>query len=179
MKKLFQSTEQFVAVLVSEQASAELGQNASAYEPMIGSWAVTVLDHIADEKTLTTRGEWNFAWILEGRAIQDVFMVPQLSERHVGMSKLYNRYGTTIRIFDETIQKWKIFWFNPVNGAQNELEVTVLPDRIVQLGKDSSGNLMRWIFTEIKPDSFKWSGELSKDAGQSWALQAEFFAVRK
>lgn len=179
MEKLFQSTEQFVSALVSGHASEELGQNASVYETMIGSWAVTALDYNEEGKTQTTRGEWTFAWILEGRAIQDVWIAPHLGERYTGMSKLYNRYGTTIRIFDETIQKWKIFWFNPVNGAQNELEVTVFPDRIIQLGKDNSGNLMRWIFTEIKPDSFKWSGEFSTDAGQSWILQAEFFAVRK
>jgi len=42
---------------------------------------------------------------------------------------------------------------------------------------------VRWSFTQITPDSFRWTGERSRDDGatdddKTWQLQAEFFARR-
>lgn len=30
--------------------------------------------------------------------------------------------------------------------------------------------ILKWVFSDIKPDSFKWRGEESKDGGKSWVL---------
>jgi hypothetical protein len=49
---------------------------------------------------------------------------------------------------------------------------------IVQVGKNDSGETVRWSFTEIAPDSFCWTGERSRDDGQTWQLQAKFLARR-
>ena len=49
---------------------------------------------------------------------------------------------------------------------------------IVQEGTDDAGAAIRWSFTEITPDSFRWRGERSLDRGATWQLQAEFFARR-
>ena len=51
-------------------------------------------------------------------------------------------------------------------------------DDIVQLGNNDAGEAVRWSFTAIKPDSFRWLGERSRDGGKSWQLQAEFLAQR-
>jgi hypothetical protein len=50
---------------------------------------------------------------------------------------------------------------------------------IVQLGKNDAGEAVRWSFTEIAPDSFRWTGERSRDDGKTWQLQADFHARRK
>ena len=49
-------------------------------------------------------------------------------------------------------------------------------DDIVQLGKNDAGEPVRWSFTAIKPDSFRWTGERSRDNGNTWQMQAEFHA---
>jgi hypothetical protein len=49
---------------------------------------------------------------------------------------------------------------------------------IVQDGKNDRGEAVRWSFTEIAPDSFRWTGERSRDDGQTWQLQAKFLARR-
>jgi hypothetical protein len=49
---------------------------------------------------------------------------------------------------------------------------------IVQLGKNDDGEAVRWSFTAITPDSFRWLGERSRDDGEIWQLQAEFMARR-
>jgi hypothetical protein len=52
-------------------------------------------------------------------------------------------------------------------------------DRIVLLGKDDEGNSLRWSFNEIKPDTFTWRGEISRDSGKTWFLQEEHHMRRR
>jgi hypothetical protein len=42
------------------------------------------------------------------------------------------------------------------------------------MGKHDSGLMLRWSFTEIETNSFRWLGERSADDGASWQLQADF-----
>ncbi|WP_426670099.1 hypothetical protein ACPPVU_02410 [Mucilaginibacter sp. McL0603] len=168
----------FVSLLVSEKPSPDLGIHAGVYAPLIGSWKVTTIDHDVNGDKHTSTGEWHFTWALDGRAIQDVLVNPGSSQRYEGMSRVLNRYGTTIRFFNEKTGKWKLFWFNPVNSRQNELEATLLNGNIVQNGKDEAGNLLRWTFSDITPASFYWLGEASPDGGATWTTQTEFFAIR-
>ena len=51
-------------------------------------------------------------------------------------------------------------------------------DDIVQLGTRPDGKLIRWSFSEITPNSFRWRGEISDDEGVSWRLNVEFLARR-
>ena len=47
-------------------------------------------------------GEIHFGWVLEGRAIQDVWILPGVF------------YGKTLRIYDPGIDAWHILWSDPV-----------------------------------------------------------------
>jgi len=117
--------------------------------------------------------------VLEGRAIQDVWIVPNRTLRVQSKSHVRNRYGTTLRIYDPVGRSWKVYWNNPVNGSYNYLEGKVLDSEIVQLGSDANGNNIRWQFVGIMADSFHWIGEISSDDKVTWALQTEFFGKRK
>lgn len=170
--------ENFVSALITDEPSAEIERNERVYDWLIGSWDIKVIDHVKDGSKHEQEGEWIFSRVLEGRAIQDVFIVPKRSQRSPEMPKRYNRYGFTLRMYDYGARQWNIFWFNPVSGIYNHLAGTWMGDDIVQTGKDANGSLMRWSFTEIKPDSFHWLGEESEDEGVSWKLIAEFYCVR-
>jgi hypothetical protein len=166
----------FQQVLVSNSKSSDIPNSADLYGWLVGSWDVDVFDIDDDGTRHQSRGEWHFAWVLEGRAIQDVFIVSEVSERS-SRALERNRYGTTVRMFDPKSQTWKITWMNPVNLSHNVLVAHKEGDEIVQVGEED-GNLIRWIFSEIKPDSFRWTGELSSDQGKTWRLGAEFFGHR-
>lgn len=103
--------------------------------------------------------------------MQDVWIAPKRELRNKETSKTRNRYGS-IRTFDLTTKQWTINWFNPISGARDVLTAKRVGLDIVQSGTDSEGNLMRWVFTDIKTDSFKWYGERSPDGGQTWNLEA-------
>jgi hypothetical protein len=168
----------FCEVLPSEVISPDLSQNADLYGWLIGSWEVDLIDYDLGASPHKSKGEWHFSRVLEGRAIQDVFIVPVRGSRD-GVGKEGNRYGTTLRFYDPTIDAWRITWFNPVRTVKNELIARRKGNDIVQDGKLDDGTLMRWSFVDIKPDSFRWLGENSDDGGKTWVLGAEFLAKRK
>src|SRR5947209_13987295 len=92
------------------------------YGQFVGSWEARVFEHLTDGSTQERKGEWHFGWVLEGRAIQDVFIVPPRAAR--GARKLPikgNRYGTTIRVYDPQKESWQITWINPVTQAFNRM----------------------------------------------------------
>jgi hypothetical protein len=103
---------------------------------------------------------------LQGRAIQDVWILPDFF------------YGTTLRVYDPGIDAWHILWSDPVRQVYTRQIGRAQGNDIVQLGKNDAGETVRWSFTGIAPDSFRWTGERSRDDGKSWRLQAEFVARR-
>ncbi len=146
------------------------------YDALIGDWDVDVIDYDDDGTRVTNKGEWHFAWVLEGRAIQDVWIVPPRSAR-CGETK-NNRYGTSIRVYDAATKSWNVTWINPVSGAFNRLDGRLDGKNIVQEGFTADGSIMRWTFSDITATSFHWRGELSSDGGKTWRLAAEFFGRR-
>lgn len=170
--------DSFSQALMSREPCAELGVHADVYAWLIGGWTVKAVDYFSDGTKQETSGEWYFAWVLEGRAVQDVWIAPQRSLRNDQTSKIRNRYGSTIRMFDFETNTWTIHWFNPVSGAKDMLVAEVIGTDVVQHGKDSDGNLMRWLFTDITSESFRWYGERSMTGGTIWIKEAEFFGTR-
>ena len=173
------STRAFADVLLSSVPSPELGEASGLYAPLMGSWNVEAIDVETDGSQRRTTGEWHFSWALEGRAVQDVFIVPARNVRGgLEMPSTGNRYGTTIRFHDRTSGQWVITWFNPVTGAVNRLLARREGDAIVQVGTDPDGTMRRWTFRDMSPERFRWVGEESRDGGTTWRTHVEFLARR-
>lgn len=170
----------FEEALISHRPSTELGEAASVYSWLIGSWEGPGTIYFPDGSKKTAQGEWHFAWTLEGRAIQDVFIAPLRSQRNSPVAKEDNRYGITIRVYDYEIKAWRIDFYNPPQSAvPRRLIGNKKGNEIIQEGKDLDGSLIRWNFGDIQTDSFRWYAERSKDEGKTWNLYAEFFGNRK
>ena len=89
-----------------------------------------------------------------------------------------NWFGTTLRIFDPSISAWRVYWFNPGDGIRAELVGRRRGNEIVQEGTFPDGTPIRWTFTEITADSFRWRGERREPDGKTWRLQVDFRAQR-
>ena len=87
-------------------------------------------------------------------------------------------YGTTLRVYDPAIDAWHILWSDPLRQFYARQIGRAQGADIVQHGENDAGQAIRWSFTEIAPDSFRWIGERSYDDGKTWELQAEFRARR-
>ena len=144
-----------------------------------GLWIVHQEEQRDDDGNVThSTGEAHFARVLDGRAIQDVFINPQRADRIPDSPKFANWYGTTFRCFDPAIRAWRVFWFNPDDGVRAELIGRRRGNDIVQDGHFPDGTPIRWTFSEVTPDSFRWRGERLEPHGKTWLLQVEFHARR-
>lgn len=166
-------------VIAASARSPEIPESADVYGWLIGSWELEVLHYKAvDVSSLELGGEVHFGWVLEGRAVQDVWIMPRPSERALQTSKTNNMFGTTLRVWDPSRQAWLIHWINPVSGHREEQIGRRIGNEIVQIGARPDGTPTRWRFTEITQDSFHWIGESLGPDGHTWMLEGEFLAKR-
>ena len=179
-----------VATARAQAPSALLGSLSAAgpavadsahqlYSALRGDWDVSVVDYLQNGTRHTGTGEWHFDWVLEGRAMQDVWISPPRGEQRPAVTApAFDRYGTTVRYFDPAIDAWRLTWVNP---AQNYVATLVGRARgrdIVQEGVGDDGRTLRWIFSGITPNAFFWRGEVSSDSGRTWRTVQEMTARR-
>ena len=171
-------TSAFLDALGADGPSADRAGKMDLYGRFIGSWDLDVRQFADDGRERRRAGEWHFGWALEGRAIQDVWIVPPRGELRQGdATAKINSYGTTLRIYDPGADAWHIFWSDPRNQYFSRQLGRAEGDRIVQVGADGTGSSVRWSFSRITENSFRWLGERSRD-GADWHLEVEFLARR-
>jgi hypothetical protein len=159
-------TDSLAELLLADGPASDRADKMGLYGWLIGAWEMDAVIHADDGQRHTGRGQIRFAWALEGRAIQDVWILPGVF------------YGTTLRVYDPGIDAWHILWSDPVRQYYSRQIGRAQGADIVQLGKTDAGAAVRWSFTDVTPNSFRWLGERSLDGEASWHLQAEFRACR-
>jgi hypothetical protein len=109
---------QLISVLHAEKPAPERFDKLQLYGRFIGDWETEIIAHAPDGARHEASGEIHFGWILEGRAIQDVWMIPRLAERPNAppFPIAGNWYGTTIRVYDPNIDAWRIYWIDPARN---------------------------------------------------------------
>ena len=166
-------------VLAAPGPSADRGQKMDLYGWLVGSWKLKVTEFGTEGSKLERDGEWHFWWVLEGRAIQDAWIVPSRGDAREGdAASKKNYYGTTLRTYDPKLDAWHIQWTDPVSQTYLSMIGRKVGDDIVQEGGSPNGSLIRWSFSEIKANSFHWRGEVSADKGAIWRTNVEFSAER-
>jgi hypothetical protein len=175
-----QPTDVFHAAVAAARRSPEIPEALDAYGWLIGDWDLDVLHYAGvDVAARRIKGEVHAGWVLEGRAVQDVWIMPRRSERTANMDRKLNMYGTTLRVWDRTIGAWRISWSNPAGDHYEQQLGRRCGSDIVQIGTRPDGTPTRWMFTEITPDSFHWLGLALDPDGRTWKLEGEFRAKRK
>jgi hypothetical protein len=119
--------------------------------------------------------EWSFAWILDGRAIQDVIV----SLDSAGSPPQRTAGGTTVRYWDPSTGQWTVYYLGVVTGITTVLRGGPAGDTIVLAGPDPDGTQNRWTFSDITPDSFTWTGLESADGDTWWRNQLMLGARRR
>jgi len=121
-----------------------------------------VANYPEGEEPTRGAGEWILGWALEGRAVQDVWIVPSRAERDPADAAA-GSYGTTLRYHVPAEDAWRIVWVNPVSDSVSTMTARRVGDAIVQDGVDDDGRPFRWVFSEVERDRFQWrSGGASR-----------------
>src|SRR5215510_13905903 len=104
----------FNVALAAPGRSPEIPESADVYGWLIGSWEVNIVHYLGDVRERALKGEAHFGWVLEGRAVQDVWILrAPPPDRATDQDKGFNTYGTTLRIWDPLIEAWRVTWINP------------------------------------------------------------------
>ena len=171
----------FAAVLHAQRPAPERAAALQLYGRFVGDWDAEIIAHGGDGTSHRSSGEIHFGWVLEGRAIQDVWMIPRRADRKDAkpFPIAGNWYGTTLRIYDPTIQAWRIYWIDPATNSFRQQIGRGEGSDIVQEGTTESGALSRWRFTRITANSFHWLGEGKMPADADWQTRVEVLARRR
>lgn len=131
------------------------------YGWLVGQWTIDAVRYSSDGQAHRVDGTIWAGWVLEGRAVQDVWAIPGVF------------HGTTLRVYDPGIDAWHIIWSDPLKQYHSRQIGRRSGKDIVQEGTNDAGELLRWSFTDIRADSFRWLGECSRDRGASWITQID------
>lgn len=147
------------------------------FERFIGSWDL-IVRYYNEEGDLWREcpGEWHWDWILEGRAIQDVWIAPSRRERAKGAAPI--EYGTSLRFFDPAIDAWRSTWIGPTNKYVLPFTAREVGDEIILERVEEDGTIDQWIFSEITDDSFQWRAQKSSGDGATWRVLQRFSVSR-
>jgi len=156
----------FMDALRSSGPAADRVEKMSLYGWLIGDWTMDATVYGDGGALRAAQGTIRVGWVLEGRAIQDVWILPGFF------------HGTTLRIYDPGLDAWHILWSDPLKQYFTRQIGRARGMDIVQEGRNDAGEPTRWSFTEISADSFCWTGERSLDDGATWQRQAVFQAHR-
>jgi len=156
----------FIDALHTTGPAPDRADKMKLYGWLIGRWTMDAIVHRDDGTQHQDVGEIHFGWVLEGRAIQDVWILPGVF------------YGTTLRVYDPGLDAWHILWSDPLRQFYTRQIGRAQGDDIVQEGTNEAGEAVRWSFTKITRDAFRWIRERSSDGGKTWQLQAEYSARR-
>lgn len=172
-------TQALADALFSAERSPDLPASADLYGWMVGSWALDVRHYAGTDLTgQGVTGELHAARILEGRALQDTWIMPRRRDRRPPYDAVRNTCGTTLRIWDPAIQAWRITWINPARNTTEQQIGRARGADIVQLGHRPGGATSRWTFTDIAPRSFRWIGDVLEPDGTTWRLETEYHVTR-
>jgi hypothetical protein len=160
-------------LFVSDAPRPEFAEAFAPFAPLIGSWDLDVAWY--DETgavTRRTKGEWHFAWALDGRAVADVWITPSRAARGTDGD---GEWGLSIRIYDSELRAFRSTWMGPKAAFVMPFVAHASGDTITL---DSQTAATRWEFTGITPTGFHWRNE-DIDADGNVILRQTFVATRQ
>ena len=163
-----------ITALPSLGPHASLGEEARVFDHLVGTWDCDYSFHAEDGAVRRSSGELRFGWIIDGRALQDIWIGYPKSG-----SKDERTIGTSVRFFDSKSKTWRVVFVAPAFGYLVTMEGGTEGNRIVLQGRDTDGSSLRWSFNDIQSDSFTWRGEKSRDSGKTWKLEEEHQMTRR
>jgi hypothetical protein len=162
-----------VAELQATSPHASLGDERSTLGRVVGTWDVEYTDYSKDGTASHRTGQFIVGWVLDGRAVQDLWIVNPTAARKD--REVY----TTLYYFEPKSRSWHATFVDPEHGSV--LAFTGRPagnDRFVLETQDSDSKTTRWSFNDIRSDSFVWRDEQSSDGGKTWQLKSEYHMNR-
>jgi hypothetical protein len=172
------ATDPRFAMITALRASGphpSLGDRAAVLGRLVGTWDVEYMDIAKDGKAIHRTGELLVGWVMDGRAIEDLWIVypsAPAEEREV---------YADVRYFDPKSGTWPAVFIDPqVASIATFTGGAAGADRIVLDSQDLvAGQTRRWSFNDIRDDSLVFRDDASSDGGKTWKLKSEYHMKRR
>jgi hypothetical protein len=104
----------FAQALRASGPTPKYTEKLMLYGQFVGNWEANAGWHLPDGTIRQHYWQVHFDWVLEGRAIQDVWITPprhgpHSTEQSEPWGEFGNQYGTTVRVYDPKIDAWHVF----------------------------------------------------------------------
>ena len=139
------------------------------YAPLLGDWD---FDY-SEPGGRQLKGEWFFRRVLDGTAIEDIFICPSRATREIDPQP-DGEYGVALRMYDPEKHRYDMTY--ACTKGTTRLTVRKMDGKIVCSVQDDSGN--KWVFCEVGADTFHWQNVTENESGE-WRVNCEVFARRK
>ena len=146
----------FAANTFAEEPATKVPRN-TLFGQLVGTWDVRYEIVDKDGKVRRDRGQVSYSWILDGKALQEIWSSD--SE-----SKGRQSFGTTIDLYDLKRQRWTAVWIYPAQGMTSIMTGGEVNGSLVLTGRKESGALERWSTSVAQPGSVAIRADVSDDA---------------
>lgn len=163
-------SNQFADLLLAPGAHPELADDLALFGRFVGEWEMEVRFFDPTGETIFEGpGVWTFAWILDGRAIQDVLIydLPDQFPAPPGS----RRIGSSLRSYRPPDRTWQVTWIGATAGIYLSLKAQPTDYGISITGADTDGSPLHWAFTDVSDNSFEWIGRTLSGSDEWWTQQ--------
>jgi hypothetical protein len=154
-------------ILFSNKLHPSIPMEKDVFGQFIGSWNLDLIITHSNGSKSNFNGEWHFSRILQGRAIQDIWVIPNINKEVEGE---FLEYGTTTRTYNPKTGKWKACWMGPIQNQVFIFDIEDTGDTIILSELTITHFEMRWIFFEISENSFQWKSEVKYNGSDKWMI---------
>ena len=166
-----------ITLLADRPAAAHAAQ-LEQFGRLAGLWSMHITYYPPDGSPSShATGTWEFGYALDGRAVIDVWQVPGRDTLAGAPRPADQECGLCVRIWDPCLQLWRFTFHGTAHGHLIHMYARQIDDEIV-MEQAQGGDLIRWIFSDIQPESFRWRSQRSTDGGASWRLEQQVRADR-
>ncbi|MCD7947987.1 MAG: hypothetical protein LUG13_06805 [Oscillospiraceae bacterium] len=163
----------FTHALISSGPNTIIPDEHNLFGKLIGTWNFEWIGYPGTDRERHAKGEWIFSWVLNGTAVQDIFIVPSRKENAINPQP-DAEFGTTLRFFHPADHTWSIFYGSTVAAVRLSAERNGEEIVLTEMTKGD----MKWIFSDMTDETFHWKHIKTADNGETWYTHIEIFATR-
>lgn len=171
------ATDPRLAMITALEATGphpSLGDHAAVLGRLVGTWDVEYMDISKDGKEVHTSGQLLVGWVMDGRAVEDLWIVyPSEQGKERGVY-------ADVRYFDPKSGTWPAVFIDPqIASVATFTGGAVGSDRLVLDSRDLvAGQIRRWSFNYSGDDALVFRDDASGDDGKTWKLRSEYHMKR-
>ena len=161
--------------LISE-APDSISDKIAQWGKLVGNWDI-VVDMLDEEGNVAQSfdAEWNWFYIMNGLAIQDVFILPRRAE-NIDPSNYF--IGTGIRVYDDKNKKWQTTWIDTSTKKIEMREAASSDKEIIIIQDSEDGSKLKYTYYDMNDNTFRWKQESMNNSG-GWKVTQTVVAKRK